>query len=598
MKQNILVLIVLLILPFNSIAQQVKFLGKDKPVKPLINIRGGIMNVAVIVPNPIFKSEPSKRSDDLPEPPEFLDTLIAYEQTNDKRFYLVKKKHKDQWGWMSCDEILDSPVCLRSENPKNPAFLKALIKNNWRVNKELGKDVSFFEGPGEQYEKNGKVSIFKIRYAFKRIKGENNKEYVFIGDKPTWDFDSPSESLKGWIRRDYCILWDNQVAVYFNKETLKKDNRNTVQLFHNQKSLINYLINGIEENILDKEEKIFPEIGPDTTRFPVIEYRDNMMQIAWMSDAMNIKSKSIVKKHVIDEKRGDKGRFINKIEKIDILFLLDSTKSMKNYFKPVADGISLYINGLEPVEKSRVRFAFAIYRDHDDSPHDFELLHDFNDPNLIEKIKNASNNTYSKNKQYYEAVFNGISKGINAVFPDYDNNISKIKGGLTRAVVIIGDHGNRIKNSSSKKEDLANLLKNRGIAFYAINVGVRQESIYYNKLFQKQMQSILDLLGQNGETKIIKPTVDDEFIETRNQIIIYLRQTLDLSDRVSKITKKIFEGKQLVDIREEVGLRITNYTLDIMRKAGWTDDDFQLADFSQLCLEGWVSRYDRKKMNN
>jgi len=598
MKQYFLLFIAILLLSFSSIAQEVKFLGKQKPEKPLFNKRGDIMHVAVILPDAMFKAEPSRRGADLPDPPGFLDVLIAYEKTNDKRFFLVKKKHSEEWGWMSCDEILDSPVCLRSEDTKNPAFLKALTKNNWRVNKELGQDIFFYEGPGEQFKKRGKISIFQIRYAYKNNiigKDKEKHKYVFIGNKPTWEHDSPSESLKGWIRKDFCILWDNQVAVYYDKETLKHKKRNPVYLFHTKKDLMNHLNNGSMRNILGKEAKIYPEISADSTRFSVIEYSRDMMQIAWMDDAMNTKSKEVVDKEYIDKKRGDVLRGINKMKKMDVLFLVDSTKSMKNYFKYVADGISYYINGLEPEEKSRVRFAFAIYRDHDDYPNDFQLLHDFNDKNIINKIENATKNTYSQNRQYYEAVFNGINKGVNAVFPDYDENISKIKG-LTRAVVVIGDHGNRNnQNVSPSTEDLGNLLKTRAITFYAINVGIRKKTMYYNNLFQKQMNSIVDHLGQNGETKIIKQTVEDEFIETRNQIIIYLRQTLDLSNELASSARQlIVEGKSISEIRKEKGIRVTNYTLDIMRKAGWTNDDFQLADFSQLCLNVWVSRKDKK----
>jgi len=594
MKKNIIIILSILLCSLNAGSADVYFPGNNIPTKPLTDVRGGDLYVAVVVPDAKFKFRPSKKSENLPNPPGFMDTLMAYEKTSDKRFYLLKKR-SGEWGWMQADDILDSSVCLRSENTKNPAFLKVLPKNNWRVNKALGKDVSFFEGPGEHYSKNGKISIFNIRYAFKRVKGLDNKEYIFFGDKPTWEHESPSESLRGWIKRDFCILWDNQVAVYYNKDTLKQNKREPVPVFEKQKHLMKHLKNGSINNIIGKEERIFPEITPDTTRFPVIDHQNNLMQIFWINDALNEKSNDVVKKHIIDKKRGNAYRTINKIEKMDILFLIDSTRSMKQYFKPVADGIAYYIKGLEPNERSRVRFAFGVYRDHDDYPQDFELLHTFNENNIGRKIQNASHQTFSKNKQYYEAVFSGIYKAVQSVFPDYDKNSSQKTGGLTRAVVVIGDHGDRDrKDVTHTKNNISKLLKDRGVAFYAINVGgIEGQSMHYNILFQNQMQSILDLIGQNGHTKIIKQTNEDALTEIRNQIIIYLRETLDFSNQVANSVRQMLEGKPVSEIRKEKGLRVTNYMLDILRKDGWTENDIRLADFSQLCLEGWVSKKDK-----
>jgi hypothetical protein len=462
--------------------------------------------------------------------------------------------------------------------------------------------VAFYEGPGTQYPKSGKISIFNILYAFKRIKGADNHEYVFFGNQPTWEYESPAQCLKGWIRKDFCILWDNQVAVYYNKQTLKQQKRKLVPVFDSQKYLEAHLKHGSTEHLMGQEQNIFPDITADTTRFPVIDHHKNLMHIFWIDDAYNQQSETITQKHVVDQNRGKAYRDINMIEKMDVLFLVDSTRTMTNYFKPVADGIAYYIKGLEPNDRSRVRFAFGVYRDHDDDPRDYELLHSFNDKNIGQKIQDTAKQTFSKNKQYYEAVFNGIYKGVKAAFPYFDKNTSlSKKSGSMRAVVVIGDHGDRDKKDlEATKDSIASLLQERGVAFYSINVGKASGAAKkYNILFQSQMQTILDLIGQHGQSKNIiqKDETDDDYLtQIRNQIIIYLRETLDFSNIVANELRKRLEGKLIEETRKDQGLRVTNFMLDFMRKMGWTDKDFRLADLSQLCLEGWVSVNDRNNV--
>jgi hypothetical protein len=268
----------------NAMAIEVYFPGNKASTQPLIDIRGGIMHVVVITSGAAFKCRPSRNSADLPDPPDFMETLIAYEKTSDHRYYLLKKR-TGAWGWMHIDDILAASVCLRSNNPKNPAFMKVVTKNNWEHKKSFDKYIYYFKGPGEHFQKNGIIDIFNIQYAFKRIKGSDSKEYIFFGAEPVWDYGSPAESLKGWIQADCCILWDNQVAVYYNKETLKHNQRRPLPVFHQKKHLMAHLENGSMSHIIGFEQSNPHRILPETKRFPVIDFQGNVLNIFWMNNA-------------------------------------------------------------------------------------------------------------------------------------------------------------------------------------------------------------------------------------------------------------------------------------------------------------------------
>jgi len=81
--------------------------------------------------------------------------------------------------------------------------------------------------------------------------------------------------LSGWIERDKCILWDNQVAIYYDKETLRKRKRKTAPILQKQEDLRYYLNYGYRKNIIGEEQNNYWSQIPPQTRFPVIETRGN-----------------------------------------------------------------------------------------------------------------------------------------------------------------------------------------------------------------------------------------------------------------------------------------------------------------------------------
>ena len=588
MKKIVITIVLTVFFPLNSMSQNVEFENGIPPTKPL-------QHVVVIVENPTFKTSPKRSGEELPDPPGYLESLTAYAQSKRKKYYLVQKS-TGEWGWMKTKELLDSRYALRSEEKANPAFLKILPKNNWRIKKTLFKDTIFRKGPGPEFGECGKVSIFKIRYAFRMEETDNGDKYVFVGNHPEWDHAKPSKYLDGWIKKDYCILWDNQVAVYYDKENLKKQKRKPTLIFEDNKSLKNYNNSGIKEKVIWEEEKEYEELDADTTRFPILSQSKDMIHIAFIGDALDKKTNKIVKKRAIEKKIGNINRIISQIEKVDILFLVDATKTMRNYFKPVAQGITEFIEGLSNRERSRYRFAFAVYRDHKDSPKDYQLICDFGNPNIVTTIKQTANMTYSKNNEFPEAIYQGIHKGVSQLFPNFGMNLRRVRGSFTRAVVVIGDHGNHepLKGKITPKI-VTDLLIERATAFYAINLRVRDDVLRYNQLFQSQMKSILESIGTNGEMIIIESQGQDEILKIKERIISTLKAHFEFSDQTAKAAKDyVFENKPLDYIRRTYGIRITSHMFNTLKKFGWTDKNFRTSNFSQLCLNGWISKKDRK----
>ena len=568
--------LIFLILVLKVLAEEVYFPDNTKPQTPLINQLGIEMQPVVIVSSPSFISRPHKfRGKPLPKPPDYLEIVTAFGNTSDKDFYLVKRSNGD-WGWMKESEILVSPICLRARNKKNPAYMKVVVKNNWRLNKGIIEEIPFRSGPGDQYPIKGKITIFQIRYAFKSSK---DPRYIFVGDKHQWRSEAPGACLKGWIKRDHCILWESQIGVYFDKKNLKRE---PILIFHEQKHLLDYLNTGNRKKVIAYEDPaVLQDLTPDTTRFPILDNTKKMLRIAFVGDARDLETGESVTREFIDKNRGNINRVKYMTKKVELIFLMDATKSMGPYFEPVATGINNFLDSLSGSQRKRFRFGFAVYRDHDDGDKAFQMICNLGDRDLQSKIIATSKKTFSKDTDYPEAVFEGIYKAVDQTewTPD-----------VTRAIVVIGDHGNH-KPPKTKIgiKDVYGLLKDKRVALYALNVRLRSNTMKHCRQFQNQMNEILDNINQNGITGLIKSNSHNELDQTTQTTTKFLHDSFVFSSKVSEGFQDMSEkGATKEDITRKYGIRVLNYMLDIMKKYNWTEQNIHIAKFNQFCAEGWV----------
>lgn len=584
-------------------AFEVEFPHGTPPSAPMVDVQGGPMNAAVLMPDASFLTRPNVFGEQIPERPGYLDILSAYDKTADGEYYLLKWG-ENSWGWMKNDEILTSSVCLRSEKKHNPAFLKVVAKNNWRLKEGIIEEVPILNGPGKNYEVVGQINIYKIRYAFKKVKGKDGKSYIFVGCEPTWepDQDWVKDVLTGWILRDHCILWDNQVGVYFDKTKLPE--REPVPVFRTQKDLMNYLEGGVKKNVVGEEEAAFIELSSDTTRFPILDHNKDMMEIAWVGDALQVGDtlqvkegapplasppKKTVKREEIDKQRGNINQVIDMTRRVDVLILIDSTRSMEPAFKPVANGIASFMNSQNERDKNRFRFAFGVYRDLvSDDGGDFELKCNFDFGDVKKIIVRSASGAYSDRRDgtLEESVYRGIHKGVTKA------NWGK---GHIRAVVVVGDHKNHEPpRDEFTKERVVQLLKDKGVSFYSLNIEHWESFPRLCKGFRQQMNSILSLNGDHGKTSAIRVARFVDTKEISRETKKFLNDAMVFSTEVSQAIRDISEGGETIeDTRRKYGIRVTQYVVELMRKHGWEEEDIRLTKFNQFCSDGWVSKKSR-----
>lgn len=557
---------------------------------------GGKIYAIVVVDNPTFISAPDNTGKPVPGTPSYLDVLVAYEEEIETEYFLLKTKD-DHYGWMPKDQLLTSPLCLQKDISNNPAYIKVAVKNNWRTDDGRKiEDIPIYSGPGKSYKTVGKVSIFQIRYAFKIQKDAGGNEFVLLGDDFRWDPDFPSRCLEGWVEKQYCILWDNRIGVYYNTEN--KNQRESTSIFQGIPDLQEYIRTGSIQRAIGIELDDHDELRYDTTRFPVIEndFDDeserDIMKIAFIGKARHSESGKVLSHGEIDQKSNELYAQANQIRDKDILFVIDATKSMGPCFEAAKKAVKAFVSGLSDDEKSRFRFALAIYRDYDEGKDGenkvFSLIQSLSDASAAETMKSSL--AWSRyDSDYPESVFYGITQGIRSV---------SWREGI-RAVIVIGDDGNHEYDTKRlTPQKVADVLKSNRISFYSINVNQSGSDSSYKELFRKQMKSILSLNSGEGKNYIVSSECGYNNDTAQLKIIEAIRDIYRHSEDVSEGLKDLIGGKNITDIESVYGTRVTNFMRRIMEDYGLTEDEINLAVWSQMCEEGWAAKKSRDNRYN
>ena len=651
-------------------AAEVDFRGPI-PKSPMKHSSGKNVYGLVVVDDVQFLSGPGGFADELQDKPQFLEGVVAYREVGGSH-YLV---HNDRvgWGWIARQDVLlrmrsligaerdrakgktvgcdsASPIGLvRPRSGENPNLLKVVVKNDWRSHDDTAiEPIPLLKGPdANRYGEVGRVNVFRVRYTYKICEGTRrdgkSTHFLLVGNHPVWNWDYPNISLTGWIDIKDVILWDTRVGVWYDEVT--RPNRESAIIFQDESSLRNYGKTGEVERALARENEESPELKYFMTRYPVLSDAGDYIWVAWISGAVQgppgteeekekanegavsgknsssgvglAANKPVINKEEIERRVVTISETIDDVRNRDILFVLDATSSMGDYFEVARRAINEFIDGLSAEKRRRYRFAVAIYRDYVHTSGDFELISDFSSQNVMSRLDAQLAAEDGGDHSIEEGMFNGIIKAVGSVTWG-DRH--------TRAVVVVGDHGNHTGSKSKySTSDVVEALKKNRIIFHAINVMPRPKFKAYNALFREQAKEIINLNQDRGtlstsiqsvaqrqynnsrmqETEDLThsfgsigsasgTSVYDDLTRSRARIVDALDHVDNFTDRLGYAFQTVVEGqKTLSELRNEYGTVLTDYMLEVMRAEGLTEEQISLRRHHQIVEAGWVRKFSR-----
>lgn len=202
---------------------------------------------------------------------------------------------------------------------------------------------------------------------------------------------------------------------------------------------------------------------------------------------------------------------IDKLKNVNIIFVIDGTKSMKPYFASVKEAIKKGLSYFKP-EKFTLRVGVVIYRDYTDGEFLTEkvALTKPNNPTLLSFLDSAGKYGAKSAPNDYtiaEALYKGLEVATDPSAMGFNKDQSTI-------IVVVGDCGNDPNDTKClTSEQIVDRLANNNIQLISFQVESNVSLAY--KLFNEQLRNIIkgNITKQYHK---LNPNVNVKFKAVRN----------------------------------------------------------------------------------
>ena len=377
--------------------------------------------------------------------------------------------------------------------------------------------------------------------------------------------------IKGWIPVKQVTRWktreglepnpERKHPIYFfqKREDMNNYYRNIYKDFGSPKPNNKLLTATADWDIINRGP--WPAYEP---RYLIIEEygNENSVLIKIIGSKLNFKTVETI------------SNLRDKLKNIDLMFVIDATRSMSPYIKSVvniADEIMGKIKNVKFDSKENIngwlnsfRVAAAVYRDYEDKDDKYDSIGfttELSDvTSWLNNISCTSKSNYindSKNKMldayYREAVFQGLQKAIVN---------SEWKSGHSHVIIHIGDTGNHSRlNDDLTSKDIGKLLATEYdtiISYMAIHV--RSNAIdYSNNVIEKKAvddflvdtnnickyarENWLKLLPKDSKSLSIK----DKSLWYTTEVITPKNAATEVKRIIDEVINKIAYKQQLIE---------------------------------------------------
>jgi len=574
---NVYILIILFALPLNTMA---RFCLTEKTdtynMKFHIGILGNMQNVWVNTNDtPAYDcfQNPVDIKDRLKMTSRYKVVMNNYRiRHNGKHWSLLVKGDSGEItketivGWVDHDNLITNNVPLKNEH--NSIYIKALIKET-----STSDAQSVFVYANPKMDKNiyritdrGKPAGIPVRTVFyvydyyPRTAGSplySETKSVFIGADLNLDFmDTEARLLIGWVSKEKISFWNTRTGC---------------EIKYGHEAIVT---NDIGKKIMTIKGK---SLEFDELRDPILKTRDNRYYIGTFSR--------------LDRDQLERKREIANIRTgLEVLFIIDGTRSMSDKFNAILSAVDQIAEELESKSKYHrmeiPRFALLFYRD---KPTKKIALQKKNGRNIVtdesyckDEYTLYTMGSIDKFKKYLgshiacdadSTIKDSMYKAIIQGLPEC--RFSTGNDGLpnkTRIVIHFGDTGDNGRGNYSPEDVLKIIKKHSIFKYYAINVD------QYSSDFTMALNNIT------------KDTINfNDFTDLKGEIVSLLTDAQDISIKVKdqiQIISRGFAGTN----EGRLGV-ISTEILDYAKKIIKANNiDLNKLDVFQVYTEGWVNK--------
>ena len=405
---------------------------------------------------------------------DFMDELYVEEVkiNSSKNWFKVYNSIDGEYkGWVAADKLILSKYSLKTEGlvsiPRKAIILTSLddiLLDDESIGTEALDEVlrtkHFFSQPNTKAElKIASPNTFDILFV---LKEQNGSVLLANTDYLNENAILNKSKVYGWIPIANRTEWDQRIAYEPNMSDEAINEYSGEELFGFK--TLDQMKECIEETrcfeklaTIKKEVKL---IKCTEMRSPLLSNVPNdnnykqVISIAKNSNEIDPKSEEEIDLLVKELEV--------KLQQTNIVFAIDATHSMENYFKSVSESINKIIDNQSSLGQNNLKFGIILYRDYNLSENKvYEVTDLTNNQNLIKEKLNQKN-ICLRTEGYPEAQYFGLREGLSEI--SWDDDASNV-------LVLIGDCGNHKPDpKGATLNDVVDILQQKRINLITFQV--------------------------------------------------------------------------------------------------------------------------------
>jgi len=531
---------------------------------------------------------------------DFMDELYVEEVkiNSSKNWFKVYSSLDGEYkGWVAAEKLILSKYSLKTEGlvsiPRKAIILTSLddiLLDDESIGTEALDEVlrtkHFFSQPNTKVElKIASPNTFDILFV---LKEQNGSVLLANTDYLNENAILNKSKVYGWIPIANRTEWDQRIAYEPNMSDEAINEYRGEELYGFK--TLDQLKECVEETrcfeklaTIKKEVKL---IKCTEMRSPLLSNVPNnnnykqVISIAKNSNEIDPKSEEEIDLLVKELEV--------KLQQTNIVFAIDATHSMENYFKSVSESINKIIDNQSSLGQNNLKFGIILYRDYNLSKNKvYEVTNLTNNQNLIKEKLNQKN-ICLRTEGYPEAQYFGLREGLSEI--SWDDDASNV-------LVLIGDCGNHKPDpKGATLNDVVDILQQKRINLISFQVfSDIYEDAYIN--FNDDAIEYIDKTARNiiDKGSLAKPRMTD--IGNNTYKLEWNQVPGDYTNMFGKFIyadgepmKTSYLEKQIVESINEYTLSVLN-NINSLRMIGNTPD----IDGNSGELEGMIALIIDKK---
>jgi len=468
-----------------------------------------------------------------------------------KSFYASMEIEKDAkcLGWIPVDNLLLWEECPQTHSK---IYQKALVVHDpSKHSSQAEKNPPFFLDPSNKSETNPnqRAKDLEIYFVMKTAIVGDIKYYLLSRNMLITD---NMQTVYGWMPEEYITEWNQRLLIEptFNSKAVERYKRNGISptIFYELDDARQLWTNEETQNPL----WLYHDFN--TSRMHQYEMRNPILsQGEIAADIYSVASISSMASQKIDPELLKKMELLKQAkDNINVIFVIDATASMKNYFQSVANALSTIMKGNF---KEQMKAGVVLYKNYDDTENvEFKKLTK-NIDQISSFITQKQETLGRSDADDYSAMFLGLETALDARKMGYSN-------AQTNFIILIGNAGNRRTdpNEVSWLENVAKLSQkmfDNRINFLGFQVNHAGSTAYDD--FAIHLLRLQKELADKYQKKIKSGTLEYELHTNRFYVLTRKGSNSELPVYASYRYANAGESETMSGLRKIVVDNITDF---------------------------------------